>query len=124
MTDNVIDLDMRSKEQKKKERKERRKQKWNSFVKWAEEHFIFLTAILGFLGGIFGMMLKAILQIKRAKNFQEEREFKENYVYDRRKGHYVHIRRKLSGQEWAEVDERYDNGESMSSIMEDMKVLK
>jgi hypothetical protein len=69
MTDKVIDLDMRSKEQKKKERKERMKQKWNSFVEWAEEHFIFLTAILGFLGGIFGMMLKAILQTKRTRNF-------------------------------------------------------
>ncbi len=54
----------------------------------------------------------------------EAKELKDCRVYDRRCGHYVTIKRPIKATEWSEIDYRYSNGESYSSIMSDMNLLK
>lgn len=54
----------------------------------------------------------------------EARELKDCRVYDRRCGHYVTIKRPIKATEWSEIDYRYSNGESYSSIMSDLDLLK
>ena len=55
---------------------------------------------------------------------EEQRRLKDNYIYDRRAGHYVETCRKLKNSEWIQFDERRDRGESVSEILRDMKLLK
>lgn len=62
--------------------------------------------------------------IARKGVVEEQRRLKENFIYDRRAGHYVELTRKLKSSEWLEFDERRDRGENVSEILRSMKVLK
>ena len=82
------------------------------------------AAICGLFATIFGGMFKMLLGRKKDKQQNEEKRLKENYYYDRRKGHYVETRRKLTGTELRELDKRYSRGESYTDILYDMKLMK
>lgn len=45
------------------------------------------------------------------------------YCYDRSLGHYWKLRRELTNEEWLEIDKRKKNGERLSDILDDMRVL-
>lgn len=57
-------------------------------------------------------------------NLRKEEELKELYCYDRSLGHYWRLRRELSNKEWLEIDRRKKNGERLSDILAELKVLK
>lgn len=58
------------------------------------------------------------------RNLKQEEHNKEEYCYDRSLGHYWALRRPLSNKEWLEIDSRKRNGERLSDILSEMKVLK
>lgn len=60
----------------------------------------------------------------KSKNLNKEERLKEEYCYDRSLGHYWALRRPLSNKEWLEIDSRKRNGERLSDILSEMKVLK
>lgn len=62
--------------------------------------------------------------VTRRGTVSEQRRLKENYIYDRKSGHYYELRRKLKNREWLEFDERKNRGESVAQILQDMRVLK
>ena len=49
---------------------------------------------------------------------------KDLYVYDRSLGHYWRLRRKLRKDEWLYIEKRKQAGESLGSILADLKVLR
>ena len=67
---------------------------------------------------------KLIRDSKRRHNLKEEKYLKENYVYDRSRGCYIELRRKLSNRELLEIDRRKRNGESLIEILSTMRVMK
>lgn len=54
----------------------------------------------------------------------KEKDLKDLYCYDRSLGHYWKLRRELTNTEWVEIDKRKNNGERLSDILSEMKVLK
>ena len=60
---------------------------------------------------------------KRA-NLHKEESLKTRYYYDRSLGHYWSLNRNLSNKEWLDIDRRKRNGERLSDILADLKVLK
>lgn len=62
--------------------------------------------------------------VNKRKNISDERELKDEYCYDRSLGHYWRLKRKLSNREWLEIDNRKKNGERLSDILAEMRVLK
>lgn len=64
-----------------------------------------------------------VKQRRKRKNLAKEEELKEEYCYDRSLGHYWRLRRKLTNDEWLEIDRRKKNGERLADILADMKVL-
>lgn len=54
----------------------------------------------------------------------KEEGVKNLYCYDRSLGHYWRLRRELSNKEWLEIDQRKKNGERLSDILAELKVLK
>lgn len=114
-------IDMRSKEQKHEDRKRKLKEAWDKFVAWVEAHFWFFFALLGMT---FSFILSLVKSGSKNDKVEEERKLKENFVYDRSNGHYVELRRKPTGDEWRELDRRRRNGESVSEIADDMRILK
>lgn len=97
------------------------KRKLREGKEWCKENKEMVVAITPvLLAGGFDLA-KLILKQRKC---QEERYLKEQMIYDRSKGHYVETRRKLKTKEWVEFDQRRNNGESVSSILEDMRLLK
>jgi len=69
-----------------------------------------------------------VVSMEDFKREAKKRAFKEKakdlYCYDRSVGHYWKLRRELSNKEWLEIDQREKNGERLSDILSEMKVLK
>lgn len=61
--------------------------------------------------------------VKR-KNCNDEKKLKDNYIYDRSKGHYYELKRKPTSRQWAIIDDRRDQGERLSDILDDLHLLK
>ena len=72
---------------------------------------------------ISGLVIVLKVVVKRG-NINKEQQLKEEYCYDRSLGHYWALKRSLSNKEWLEIDKRKRNGEKLSDILSEMKVLK
>ena len=57
-------------------------------------------------------------------NQHKQEDLKDLYCYDRSLGHYWKLRRELTNDEWLEIDKRKKNGERLSDILDELKVLK
>lgn len=53
----------------------------------------------------------------------KEQNLKDLYCYDRSLGHYWKLRRELTNEEWLEIDKRKQQGDRLSDILDDMRVL-
>lgn len=84
------------------------------------EKTLAITAVAGTIGGAGAKIAKAR---HKSKVLSEERELKELYVYDNRLGHYWKVRRRLTNNEWLEIDRRKRNGERMADILSDLRLL-
>lgn len=118
---NTINIEDFRKETKKREFKEKLNSKIQRGKEWFvrnREAIIYLTPIV-----IGGAATIAKVVGKRV-NLRKQEELKDLYCYDRSLGHYWRLRRELTNKEWLEIDQRKKNGERLSDILSEMKVLK
>ena len=87
------------------------------FVRNKEAVIILTPVLIGGLTTIVRVVGKRI-------NLHKEEAVKNLYCYDRSLGHYWALRRELSNKEWLEIDQRKKNGERLSDILAELKVLK
>lgn len=86
--------------------------------------------IIGFAGvgvavvGAASGLLRAVNNSSWGTRRQKEANALKMHCYDRSAGHYWELKRPLSNQEWAVVENRRKNGERIGDILESMKVLK
>lgn len=73
---------------------------------------------------VFGCLTTVIKVAGKRANLRKEENLKKFYCYDRSLGHYWELRRELTNKEWLRVDQRKKNGERLSDILAEMKVLK
>ena len=114
----IIDFE---KETKRRNRQDKIKQKFNdakNFVTDNKELIMLFGLIV--LGGVTA----GIKGVTKMVNLKQEKDVKELYCYDRSLGHYWKLRRELTNSEWLEIDKRKNNGERLSDILDEMKVLK
>lgn len=111
------------KEEKNMTMKDKILEKGRAAKKWAADHKEEI-AIYGPL--LINGAVEIVKIVMKKKIVNEEKHLKENYIYERsgNLGHYYEIQRKLSASEWLQVEERKDHGESLASILLDMRVLK
>lgn len=118
---NTVNIDDFRKEAKKREFKEKLNQKVQSGKEWFvrnKDAVITLTPIV-----IGGAATIAKVVGKRV-NLHKEEQLKDLYCYDRSLGHYWRLKRELTNKEWLEIDQRKKNGERLSDILDELKVLK
>lgn len=60
----------------------------------------------------------------RRINLNKEEAIKNLYVYDPSLGKYWRLKRELSNKEWLKIDQRRSKGERLSTILDDLGVLK
>lgn len=73
---------------------------------------------------VIGGITTVVKVVGKRVNLHKEEAVKNLYCYDRSLGHYWALRRELSNKEWLEIDQRKKNGERLSDILAELKVLK
>lgn len=115
-----ITIDYKGFDQKKKDLKEKVKTKFHSAKDWVikNKEMIITSAPI-----VIGGLTTIIKVVGKRSNLRKEENLKDLYCYDRSLGHYWKLKRELSSREWIEVDRRKKNGERLSDILDDMRVL-
>lgn len=73
---------------------------------------------------VVGGVTTVVKVVGKRVNLHKEEAVKNLYCYDRSLGHYWALRRELTNKEWLTIDQRKKNGERLSDILAEMKVLK
>jgi hypothetical protein len=68
--------------------------------------------------------LKLVITLNKSYQARKESERRDCSLYDPRKGRYTITRRKPTAREEAEIDRRYNAGESYAHILDDMRLAK
>ena len=120
----TINIDDFRKELKKREFKEKVKEKAsNAYQKTKafciNNREIVIPVAITLSTGLVKISKMAV----KSKNLKKEEQLKEEYCYDRSLGHYWKLRRPLTNDEWLEIDQRKRDGERLSDILAELKVL-
>lgn len=89
--------------------------------KFWDENRDYIVVIVPAAIGAGEMAFKAI---ERGQRRKEEKDLKERYIYDRSLGAYYEMHRQPKQSEYAEIGRRKSNGESLGSILKDMRLIK
>ena len=90
-------------------------------IDWAKRN---KDTILVLAPAVIGGTATIVKVVGKRVNLHKTEELKNLYCYDRSLGHYWALRRELSNAEWLEIDKRKKEGERLSDILDDMKVLE
>ena len=113
------------KEIKREARKRELKEKFNAKIQNGKEWFIRnKESVIALTPVVIGGLTTITKVVSKRINLAKEEELKDLYCYDRSLGHYWQLRRELTNKEWLEIDKRKKNGERLSDILDEMKVLK
>ena len=117
----VVSMEDFKREAKKRAFKEKINTKIQNGKEWImrnKEAVITITPVV--IGGVTTI----VKVVGKRNNLRKQETLKDLYCYDRSLGHYWRLRRELSNKEWLEIDQRKKNGERLSDILSEMKVLK
>ena len=117
----VVNMKDFKRESRKREFKEKIQTKIQNGKEWVmrnKEAVITLTPVI--IGGVTTITKV----VGKRVNLRKQENLKDLYCYDRSLGHYWRLRRELTNKEWIEIDTRKKNGERLSDILSEMKVLK
>lgn len=67
---------------------------------------------------------KITKSVNKTVNLRQEEFLKDRRIYDPKLGHYWELNRKLSNNEYLEIEYRKSNGETVGNILRSMGVLK
>lgn len=109
------------KEQRKREIKQKVTYKLQSAKNWVVRNKDWVVTVTPVV--FTGLVTISKVMIKRI-NLRKQEQLKDLYCYDRSLGHYWRLKRELSNKEWLEIDKRKKNGERLSDILSELKVLK
>lgn len=106
----------------KVEMKERIEMRYEEVKEWCRNNKEVIIAVApSLIGGAV-----ELIKIAFKKGYvNEEKHLKNNYIYDREKGHYYELCRKPKSSEWLQIDHMREVGDvPLGVILNDMKLLK
>ena len=109
--------------------------KWHAFTRKAKDKIIDgvrwvkdnpeTAGILATVGtAVIGGGIKLTKNLVRTHNLHKEQFNKERYIYDRSLGMYLRTKRPLRNKDYITINNRRKNGEKLSQILEDMRILE
>lgn len=119
--ENVMEVDIRTKDQKKAELKEKIKCKIQNGKNWIIRN---KEAVIVFTPIVINGITTVTKVVGKHINLRKQESVKNLYCYDRKLGHYWSLRRELTNDEWLEIDRRKRDGEQLSDILYDLRVLR
>lgn len=97
------------------------REKVNNVKTFMRDNKEILIVAIPAVAGVCKLVIKSA---NKHTNLRKEKRLKDNYCYDRSLGHYWELNRKLTNDEWIEVEKRKGEGECMGNIFLDMGVLR
>lgn len=120
----VVDVNSLEKELKKQQFKRKVKEKIQNTVYWINENKEFLIIVVPAASAILGGGFKVIRSISRNIALSQEKRIKDMRIYDRSMGKYIELKRPLKNADMKTILERRENGEKLSNILMDLKLIK
>ena len=108
--------------------------KWHNFkvkasvkarnaIQWVKENQETVGILTTVGAALLGGGVKITKSLVRTHNLKKEQYNKERYIYDRSLGMYLHTRRPLRNKDYITINARRKNGEKLSDILSDMRIL-
>lgn len=117
----TIDLEDIIKAEKKAKKREAFQNKIKSIGTWITNNkelvIVAIPVVAGAVTGATKLVKKTVVQ-------RQAKDLKELYCYDPSLGHYWRLKRKLTNADWIKINARKNNGESLGTILDELKVLK
>ena len=120
----VIDVKSLEKKVKKERFKRKVKEKVQNTIYWINENKEFLIIVVPAASAILGGGFKVIRSISRNVALAQEKRIKDMRIYDRSMGKYIELKRPLKNADMKTILERRENGEKLSNILMDLKLIK
>lgn len=119
----VITIDTRTAKQKFEDAKSEAKAKIHDALDWAVENKELVMAALPLATIGANGITKVVKSIAKNRNIKAEEALKKLYVYDRRNGMYLKLRKPLNEAQKSLIDQRRRNGETLTQILTSMRML-
>lgn len=103
--------------------KRKAKEKAMAAVQYAAEHKEDLLIIVPMATAAITGGTKLVKSAVRGHQLRKEENLKKLWVYDRRAGAYIHLKRPLKTSDWQKINTRLNRGERMSDILQKMNML-
>lgn len=101
--------------------KRKAKEKFDNGIDAIKQHKEEIIEIAPLALGALAVTAKVIT---KSVHLKQERDLKDRFVWDNHLGHYWKTKRKLSNNEWLEVERRKKLGEDIGTILRSMKLLR
>lgn len=109
----------------KRERFKRKvKEKIQETIYWINDNKEFLIIAIPAASAVLTGGFKVIKAISRNIALAQEKRIKDMRIYDRSMGKYIELKRPLNNSDMKTILERRENGEKLSSILMDLKLVK
>ena len=109
----------------KRERFKRKvKEKIQETIYWINDNKEFLIIVIPAASAVLTGGFKVIKSISRNIALAQEKKIKDMRIYDRSMGKYVELKRPLNNSDMKTILERRENGEKLSNILMDLKLVK
>ena len=119
----VITIDTRTFKEKFEDAKTKVKFAVKDTIDWCVENKEIVIASAPVVAVGAKGLTKLVGNIARNRNIKAEEEIKKLYVYDRRNGMYLKLRKPLTTAQKSEIDRRKRDGESLTQILTSMRML-
>lgn len=102
--------------------KEKLVMRYEATKKWCKNN---KEVIIAVAPPVLGWTAELFKMIAKKGYINEEKRLKNNYIYDRDKGHFYELRRTPKSSEWLQIDHMREVGDvPLGVILNDMKLLK
>jgi hypothetical protein len=112
------------KKRKKESVKEWFNKKVNDTTNWIRDNKETLAIAVPVIAAGLSGTTKIIKGISKNVALKQEKELKEKFIYDRSLGKYLELKKPLNSNQLKTVLERKENGEKLSTILNNMNLLK
>lgn len=91
---------------------------------WCKENIQTITVAAPVALTVIGSITKVARSMIRRSHLAKEQKWKDTHFYDRSLGHYVEVKRKPKNNELSRISARRRNGEKLTDILTDMRLIK
>lgn len=120
----TINVDFRTKEQKRAERKQKVKEGLRATCDWIRENRDVIILVTPAIITVVGGATKVGSKMLANHRVNKEIDFKRRTIYDHSLGRYIELKRPLTSDQALVIEQRRADGEKLHVILDSMGLIK